>query len=995
MTIAVLVVTSGFAAAGWLAVAAPPHADASDAVRNATPPRPIAFLPISVHPIGVTVPAVVHPTAYYNSEPAPMGIGDFGVGAGGQPYTYSTTEFLGNFSWQSLNIANGSNHDFSNQLNVVLQFTQGSTAYSYWIQDVAFMDSSSGALEFENNIWNFTNTAHCLSNSALSGNGTVYSLSGCEGYYAVEAFSQPGAFEDMSSPGDFSLLVRSYLSGSGVPEVAFEYWDGVTSYEVTFDNVAFPWATAVSSDRNFYVDGNATAPSGNFYDAELTLGGPGGGSATVAGDSTDASSRLLYWNGHNFEATRAVWNFGSDTAEAISNVQSFFSHDSGGTPSTTQLNGTARNATPAMAYDQRLVGVLSVSAPNMTAGTISVAATSWNFQNGGGTLTLVPGAYPVWVNSTSEHVDLGVCEVVGGATTNVSTSSSCLPTVATPVGTPPSVDVGQGVTFGAELTGPGSGGDTFDWGSLPSGLGCTTSASDSIACRPTDPGTYSISVTVTDSDGQSNSSGTLDYVVDSDPSVGAPTAEPPTAETGAVVTFAASPSGGSGGDAFDWTGLPVPCSGTSSSSPVCHPGSTGSTSVSVRVTDSNGFAVTSPILNFTAEPGPSVSTPVASPSGPMDLGGSTNFSATASGGVGPYTYSWNELPVGCASANLSTLDCDPSAGGTFPVTVTVTDSAGGAVTSGPLLFTVNAPLAVGPVTATPGGVDVGQAVTFGAAAVSGGDGAYSYAWSGLPPGCSGLNASSLRCVPTGAGTFAPRVTVTDSEGSLASGAISFTISSDPSVGGVGASRSGADVGQVVVFTAERVSGGTSRYSYVWTNLPTGCATQDSISLSCAPAAAGEFSLSATVSDSNGANASARLSFPVDLPPTVAVPASSAAPGLAGDPLTLRATVAGGSGSLGYVWSGLPPGCGSANASTVSCTPSVAGVFRVIVTVDDSNGASNASAPLALTVDTPVLGLPPTEGYLLLGAIAAAGVVAAASLLYARRRRGSGSSPRPP
>ncbi len=185
--------------------------------------QPIPFLPVHTHPIGVTVPATVDPTGHYNSEPAPMGIGDFGVGMGGKPYTYNTTEFLGNFSWQSLNMLESGNAYFSDQLNVVLQFVQGGTTYAYWIQDVAFMDSSTGELTFENNIWNFTTGSYCLSNTALSGNGTVYAISGCEGFYAVGAYSQPGADKFMPSPGDFSLLVRSYLSGGGLPEVAFEY----------------------------------------------------------------------------------------------------------------------------------------------------------------------------------------------------------------------------------------------------------------------------------------------------------------------------------------------------------------------------------------------------------------------------------------------------------------------------------------------------------------------------------------------------------------------------------------------------------------------------------------------------------------------------------------------------------------------------------------------------------------------------------------------------
>ncbi len=145
-----------------------------------------------------------------------MGIGDFGVGAGGKAYTYSTSEFLANFSWKSLNLDEGGNTEFTDQLNVVLQFSLGGTSYSYWIQDVAFMDSATGELQFENNIWNFSTPSSCLLNSAVTGNGSIYTYQSCQ-YYAESAVTQPGHDQFMPSPGDFSLLVRSYFSGGGLP----------------------------------------------------------------------------------------------------------------------------------------------------------------------------------------------------------------------------------------------------------------------------------------------------------------------------------------------------------------------------------------------------------------------------------------------------------------------------------------------------------------------------------------------------------------------------------------------------------------------------------------------------------------------------------------------------------------------------------------------------------------------------------------------------------
>jgi len=169
------------------------------------PPTPRELPPVHLRVLDNPVPLKVNPTGIYSSEPAPMGIGDFGVGANGDPYSYNTTEFLGNFSWQSLSFDGSAGTSFTDQLNVVLQFVQNGVTYAYWIQDVAFMDSASNDLEFENNIWNMTTSQSCLANSALQGNGTVYSIGGtsdpCEGYYAVGATTQPGASLTMPNPG--------------------------------------------------------------------------------------------------------------------------------------------------------------------------------------------------------------------------------------------------------------------------------------------------------------------------------------------------------------------------------------------------------------------------------------------------------------------------------------------------------------------------------------------------------------------------------------------------------------------------------------------------------------------------------------------------------------------------------------------------------------------------------------------------------------------------
>jgi hypothetical protein len=951
---------------------------------------PIPFLPVHVHPTAVTVPATVNPTALYNAEPAPMGIGDFGVGQSGHPYTYNTTEFLGNFSWKTLTIDDSGNTEFTDQLNVVLQFTQGATTYAYWIQDVAFMDSSTGDLGFENNIWNFSSPSYCLSNSDLSGNGTVYPVSGCEGYYAVSPTTQPGGSLTMPSPGDFSLLVRSYTAAGGLPGVAFEYWDGVTSYEVTYDNVVWPWATAVTSDRGFYVDGNATAPSGNFYDAELTLGGPGGGAATIAQSTTDASSRLFYWNGHNLEAPRAVWNFGSDTAEAISNVQSIFSHDPDGIPVTTQLNGTARNATPARAFDQSRVGKLAITAPSISSGSVSVNGTPWVFLNGAATVTLVPGEYAVWVNSSSQHNDLGECEIVAGATTAIALPGSCSPVVDTPTGSPSGVDLGQSVVFQATLASPGTGGDTFSWGSLSADLGCAASTTDTISCNPSVVGTYPVNVSVRDSGGQSNSSGILEFTVSSDPVVATPGASPTSVETGELVSFTVSPSGGSGGFQYTWIGLPTPCIQTATSSPQCHPGSSGGYSVSVEVVDSNKYAVTSGTRSFTVSVGPMVTQPIATPNDQLDLGGHVNFSVTATEGDGLYTYAWVSLPAGCSSSDSSTLlDCTPTAVGVSHISVRVTDGVGGAATSSSLTFTVYGVLHVGSLTASPAEIDLGENVSFAVHGVSGGTGNYSYLWTGLPEGCNVGIPGTIDCEPGATGTYLLNATVHDSGGGHETVSTELRVLEDPTLTSIAPTRTSVDVGQAVTFAAEGVSGGSGTYTFTWTGLPPGCLGLNASDVSCTPLVAGTSRMNLTLMDTNNASVVVAETYVVYSIPIVLVPTVSATSLTTGQPFELTAYATGGSGGTTYSWVGLPTGCASLDASSLNCTPSVSGTFSVKVTVRDSNGGNSTSSPLVLKIGSPPGGPVPLDDYLIVGVVAL--VVAVLAAVVYSRRRGRGPS----
>ncbi len=180
----------------------------------------------------------------------------------------------------------------------------------------------------------------------------------------------------------------------------------------------------------------------------------------------------------------------------------------------------------------------------------------------------------------------------------VSVSVSPDPTAATPTASVVSADVGQSVTF-TSVTTPGSGSLVNAWSGLPSG--CSGTANP-LTCTVTTAGSYTVSLTVTDSNGFDVSSGALTFVVYPQPTAQAPTASASSVLQGSSITLNVSTTAGSGGLAYVWTGLPAGCSSSSSATITCSPSATGTFTVTVTVTDSNGGTATSAPLSFKVDP---------------------------------------------------------------------------------------------------------------------------------------------------------------------------------------------------------------------------------------------------------------------------------------------------------------------------------------------------------------------------------------------------------
>ncbi|MCI4340372.1 MAG: hypothetical protein L3J73_03790, partial [Thermoplasmata archaeon] len=157
-----------------------------------------------------------------------------------------------------------------------------------------------------------------------------------------------------------------------------------------------------------------------------------------------------------------------------------------------------------------------------------------------------------------------------------------------------------------------------------------------------------------------------------------------------------------------------------------------------------------------------------------EVGLNLTINASSSGGLAPFTFTWQGLPSGCRSQNLSVLVCTPTQSGDFPVDVEITDRLGATQSTNLLLTVADAPSVHLLVTTNRTGscADPRHATVGLAATTAGGVTPLALAWTG-PNGStrSGANPvwTVLAAVPA---TFT--VHVTDSLGGSANASVTLT-----------------------------------------------------------------------------------------------------------------------------------------------------------------------------------------------------------------------------
>ncbi len=457
-------------------------------------------------------------------------------------------------------------------------------------------------------------------------------------------------------------------------------------------------------------------------------------------------------------------------------------------------------------------------------------------------------------------------------------------------------------------------------------------------------------------------------------------------------SLTASASGGTSGYSYSWSVVrPDNTISTSELTP-----STGSTTsflvsqkglniVRCQVTDSSAAIVTATSSAKIGVTGSDLEVTVSGLSATSSLA-PQNLSASVSGGVTPYNYSWSAVrPDGSTSTtefNSTTSGTpifSPQRVGLYSVFCTVTDTpdiVGTGLTASNAqskFIGVELSATISGLSAT--GSTAAQALT---ASATGGTGSYSYAWSVVRPdgntstsefsgGESNASASVLFTVGY-AGHNVIRCDVTDAS------SVTFRATSSAEIG-----ITGSDLNIVASGFAARsdlnaqslstvVSGGIEPYVYAWTNVrPDGNAstsefsTTSGSSTTFTPARVGLNAVTCTVTDAStpALTASSTQSKVVGTELSVTISGISATSSMAAQDVT--ASVVGGTGGESYVWANdnytttgstieYSNFSSSPLSKSATFTPQVIGLNTLSVKVTDNSGTSfTATSSVALGV----------------------------------------------
>ncbi|QSX80098.1 putative Ig domain-containing protein [Lysobacter solisilvae] len=505
---------------------------------------------------------------------------------------------------------------------------------------------------------------------------------------------------------------------------------------------------------------------------------------------------------------------------------------------------------------------------------------------------------------------------------------------------------------------------------LPAGLAITATTADSVTVSgtPSVAGTFSLTVSATDSS-TGNGPFTVNQAVTLDvlpPALTLPPAAGPfNALVGASFSQAFTATGGSAPYAYAITAGVLPpglsldaASGLLSGSPTA----AGTFNFTLTATDSSTgagapFSISrSYVVQVDVAP-VLVLSPSTLPDGTAGLPYSQAI--TASGGVEPYGFTviTGALPAGLTLSPGGLLSGTTLATGTFNFTLQGRD-AGGTLGSQAYSLVIAAPTIVFAPATLPdgvGGVAYSQTVT-----ATGGAAPYAFSLvaGSLPAGLSLSSAGVLAGTPTTAGTFSITMRAADANGFTGDQVYSLVIAAPTIV--VAPATLPDGLAGVAYSQALSASGGTAPYNFslLAGALPAGMSFSSGGVLSGTPTAAGTFNITVRATDALGFTGDLAYAL-VIAAPTIAIAPPTLPDGLAGVAYSQTLTASGGTGphTFSLLSGSLPTGMSFSSGGVLSGTPTVAGSFNFTVRATDALGFT-ADLAYALVIAAPTLAIAP-------------------------------------
>ena len=559
-----------------------------------------------------------------------------------------------------------------------------------------------------------------------------------------------------------------------------------------------------------------------------------------------------------------------------------------------------------------------------------------------GTLAGTPtqtGSFPITVKAT----DANTCNGTGATYTLV---IACQVITVTK----PAVSAGTvGVPFSQTFTQTNAiGTATFTTAStLPAGVSLATNGT--LSGTPTQPGSFPITVKVTDSNGCTGTSALYTLAIACQ-AIAVTNPGTATGTAGTAFSQAFTQAGAAGSSTFTTasalpTGLTLSTGGVLSGTPM----QSGTFPVTVTVTDTNGctgkgatYTLVVSCQTFSVGPASLFqgTTGVAFPS----------VTFTQSGGIGAVTFTnTGALPTGLNFTG-GVLSGTPTQTGSFPITVTATDANGCTASRDYLVVVACSGTSI---TLSPGSLPTvisGNAFPSTTFTPSGGTGPYTFAKAGALPAGMSFSVDTLSGTPTQTGTFPITVSATDAGSCAGSQDYVITVTCNGvTITVAPSSLSSASVGTAYTAVPFTASGGASPYTFTEVGgLPSGM-TFSINRLFGTPTQAGTFPITVTATDAGGCTGATAYTL-VAVCPTISLTNPSTAAGTVDAAFSQTFTQTGAVGAATFTTtSTLPSGMSLSSAGVLSGPPGQPGTFPIVVKVTDSNGCTGTSATYTLVI----------------------------------------------